>query len=215
LERTSDRDTLQNGILALTYIVRRDCAQLMSWTNTNGDSGLTCVLKFVGRLLDPKDSESGGLLFGDLIVHLLRTAGDAVVPYLPDLLKAMIIRVASTKTATFMQSLLIPFALLIHTQRDTVLQLLESTQVPDTGRSGLEVFVEAFCENVTTFQGFYPQRVSNWRCAIFSYRRDRALQGLHVKGNMVIKPEMSNVIVTRSRAKKSRFIADFSLMSGC
>jgi hypothetical protein len=49
------------------------------------------------------DAESGGLVIGDLIIHLLRRAGDAVLPVLPQLLHAMVIRMPSAKTAQFLQ----------------------------------------------------------------------------------------------------------------
>lgn len=56
----------------------------------------------VARLLQNED-ESGGLVIGDLIIHLLRRAGESVLPVLPDLLHAMIGRMTSAKTATFLQ----------------------------------------------------------------------------------------------------------------
>lgn len=42
-------------------------------------------------------------MIGDLIIHLLRRAGEAVLPILPELLQAMINRMKSAKTATFIQ----------------------------------------------------------------------------------------------------------------
>ena len=49
------------------------------------------------------DAESGGLVIGDLIIHLFRRAGDAVLPVLPQLLHAMVARMPSAKTAQFLQ----------------------------------------------------------------------------------------------------------------
>ena len=47
--------------------------------------------------------ESGGLQIGDLFIHLFRRAGEAVLPVLPQLLQAMVSRMTSAKTATFLQ----------------------------------------------------------------------------------------------------------------
>ena len=53
-------------------------------------------------MLQSRD-ESGGLQIGDLIIHLLRRAGEAVLPVLPQLLQAMVSRMRTAKTATFLQ----------------------------------------------------------------------------------------------------------------
>jgi hypothetical protein len=87
----------------LTLIVRKDCHQLLSWSDSAGRSGLDNVLALVAKLLQSQD-ESGGLAIGDLIIHLLRRAGEAIVPVLPELLKAMVERMTSAKTATFLQA---------------------------------------------------------------------------------------------------------------
>ena len=42
-------------------------------------------------------------MIGDLIIHLLRRAGEAVLPVLPQLLEAMVGRMRTAKTATFLQ----------------------------------------------------------------------------------------------------------------
>jgi hypothetical protein len=65
---------------------------------------LASTLSFVARLLQSQE-ESGGLFIGDLIVHLMRKAGEAVLPVLPELLQAMLLRMKTAKTATFIQVL--------------------------------------------------------------------------------------------------------------
>jgi len=131
----------------------------------------------------------------------MRKAGEAVLPVLPDLLQAMLLRMKTAKTATFIQSLVVPFNFLIHNQRDTILGLLESSNVE--GDSGLSVFIQTLCENVETFQGFWPSRVSTLALiSLFASERP-SLQGLIVKGDIVVKADGKNVIMTRSRTKKT------------
>ncbi|KAJ7161233.1 armadillo-type protein [Mycena crocata] len=164
----------------------------------NGRTGLDCVLSLIAKSLENQD-ESGGLVIGELIIHLLRRAGESVLPVLPELLRAMIGRMTTAKTATFLQSLVIPFAFLINNQRDTVLDLLESMNVQD--RSGLDILIQTWCENAETFQGFWPSRISTMAlCQLFVSERP-SLQNLMVKGDILVKAETQNVIVTRSRAK--------------
>ncbi|KAH9486456.1 Importin-9 [Psilocybe cubensis] len=187
LNLAEDRDVLQV-----------DCNQLLSWKDDNGRNGLDYVLSLVAQILQSQD-ESGGLQIGDLIIHLLRRAGEAVLPVLPQLLQAMILRMTSAKTATFLQSLVIPFAFLINNQRDTVLSLLESMNIDN--RSALDILIQTWCENAETFQGFWPSRVSTLALTQLFTAQRPSLQNLTVKGNIIIKPETKNTIMTRSRTK--------------
>jgi hypothetical protein len=90
-------------VVCLTAVVRADCAQLVSYKDLNtGRSGLDNVLSLVAKLLQNQD-EWGGLAVGDLIIHLLRRAGESILPVLPELLQAMVNRMLTAKTATFLQ----------------------------------------------------------------------------------------------------------------
>ncbi|KAH7886300.1 ARM repeat-containing protein [Phlebopus sp. FC_14] len=199
LESAEDRDVLQNGVICLTLIVRKDCAQILNWSDTSV-SGLTHILKLIAKLLQNED-ESGGLVIGDLIIHLLRRAGQSVLPVLPELLQAMVNRMATAKTATFLQSLVIPFVFLIHNQADTVLGLLETTRTSVQDRTGLDVLIHTWCENAETFQGFWPTRLSTLALSQLYASSRPSLQTLMVKGDIIMKPETKNVIMTRSRTK--------------
>ncbi|KAG6857312.1 hypothetical protein H0H87_006505 [Tephrocybe sp. NHM501043] len=183
LGEAGDRDVLQNGIVCLTVVIRKDCNQLLSWSDGNGRTGLEYTLILIAKVLE-SDDESGGLAIGDLIIHLLRKAGEAVLPVLPQLLQAMVGRMRSAKTATFLQSLVIPFAFLINNQRDTVLSLLETTTVD--GRSGLEILVTTWCENAETFQGFWPSRISTLGLMQLFVAERASLQNLTVKGDIIV-----------------------------
>lgn len=215
------RDPFQNGISVLTLIIRKLFNQVHAWSDpTTGKSGLEHVLAVIAKQLQGED-ESGGLFIGDLIIHLLRIAGDAVLPVLPELLQAMAGRMVTAKTATFVQSLIIPFAFLVyHGQRDTVLSLLESTNI--NGRSALDIVINTWCENAETIQGFWAARISTLAlCQLYGAERP-SLQQLIVKGDIIVKEEtkdgtmsllvylrftkfsnISSVIMTRSRTKKS------------
>lgn len=83
-------------------LVRKDTAQLLAWRDAAGKTGLDHTLELIARQLQAEE-ESGSLFIGDLIIHLMRRAGDAVLPILPQLLEAMVKRMASAKTATFVQ----------------------------------------------------------------------------------------------------------------
>jgi len=198
LDSAEDRDVLQNGVTCLTLIVRKDCNQLMSWKDENGRSGLDLTLGLIAKLLANQE-ESGGLAIGDLIIHLFRKTGEAVLPVLPQLLQAMLNSMLTAKTATFTQSLVIPFAFLINNQRDSVLDLLESTKIAD--RSGLDILVQTWCENAETFQGYWPTRISTLGLVQLFLSERPSLRNLVVKGDMILRAETKNVIMTRSRTR--------------
>ena len=89
-----------------------------------------------------------------------------------------------------LQSLIIPFAFLIHNQRDTVLDLLEGQSVDDT--PALEILIRTWCENAETFQGFWAPRISTLAlCSLFASERP-SLHNVIVKGDLVVKPETKN-----------------------
>ena len=172
--------------------MRKDVGQLLSWTHTDdGQSGLLHVFTVIARLLQNQD-ESGGLVIGDLIIHLFRRAGDSVLPVLPDLLQAMLVRMRTAQTATFLQSLVVPFAFLVHNHRDAALELLEATRVGEDGSLGLDVLLNTWCENAVTFQGFWPTRVSALAlCTLLASERP-SLQAVVVKGDIIITAATTN-----------------------
>ncbi|KAG5349551.1 hypothetical protein C0989_003209 [Termitomyces sp. Mn162] len=200
LGEAEDRDVLQSGISCLTAIILKDSSQLISWNDGNGRSGLDYTLTLIAKTLESPD-EFGGLVIGDLIIHLLRTVGGSILPVLPQLLQAMIGRMTSAKTATFLQSLVIPFAFLINNQRDTVLSLLEGMTV--AGRSGLDILVQTWCENGETFHGFWQTRISILGLIQLFVSEHPNLQHLIVKGDIIVNDTNKNVIMTRSRTRKT------------
>lgn len=117
LASSDDRDLLQSGLHIITTVVRKEQDQILSWfvlvlfprqaltrrRDTNGRSGLELILALVARLLEPSESESGGLFVGDLVIQLIRKAGPHLGPVLPDLLKAFVVRLATAQTASFSQ----------------------------------------------------------------------------------------------------------------
>ena len=166
--------------------MRKDVGQLLSWTHADGQTGLVHVLTVIARLLQNQD-ESGGLVIGDLIIHLFRRAGESVLPVLPDLLQAMLVRMQTARTATFLQSLIVPFAFLVYNHCDAALDLLESTRVgEDGGRSGLDVLLNAWCENAMIFQGFWPTRISALALCTLLRAERPSLQTTVVKGDIII-----------------------------
>lgn len=172
-------------------------------------------------MLDPQRSESGGLFVGDLLLHVFRRAGQQILPILPDLLQALVTRLSTAVTATFSQSLILPFAYLIGSQADVVLNLLESISID--GRSGSQILLNAWCDNAEYFQGFWNNRVRSVALSCVQFARlsvlttslssstyalsrllllpSPSLDNLQVRGDLIMQKGQG--ILTRSRSKKS------------
>ncbi|GAA5868959.1 hypothetical protein JCM16303_000320 [Sporobolomyces ruberrimus] len=208
LNATDDRDVTQSGLNIVTSVIRKDVDQLLNWRSASGQSGLELVLAQVAKQLEPSDSEAGGLFVGDLVIHLLRKAGPAVGPVLPDLLKAFVTRLATAQTAMFTQSMVLPFAYVIEQQLDTALTLLESIVVPPTShgaspKPALEVLLSAWCDYANDFQGFWNQKLSTLALTkLYAASSRPSLQQLQVKGDLLLTAENKNKIMTRARARQ-------------
>jgi hypothetical protein len=94
---------MQAGVECLNQLIKTHATVTLGWTDSTGRNGLDHSLTLVASLLDPSGDESGGLVVGDLVINLLRKAGDAILPVLPGLLEAMIKRMTNAKTPTFLQ----------------------------------------------------------------------------------------------------------------
>ncbi len=211
LSVSQDRDVLQNGIQCMTVLVKKCTSELLDWKDPNGQTtSVDAMLQIIAKLLAPSDdSESGGLAVGDLVVAILRKAGDRVAHVLPELANAMVQRLSTAQTATFTQSLIMPIAYLMHEsdeQAKQVMDLLESVQVASSSQApgsesgnGLEVLCKKWVDNVETFQGFWAQRVSALALAKVLDSRRPFLNTINVRGDIL--PDTSGIIRTRSRAK--------------
>lgn len=80
---------------ALSDPSRRDSA--------SGKTGLDLLIQFIAKLLDPSQTESAALFVGDLVSKLITKGDNLVTPILPDLLRAVTIRLADAKLPSFIQ----------------------------------------------------------------------------------------------------------------
>ncbi|SAM58032.1 related to KAP114-Member of the karyopherin-beta family, nuclear import [Ustilago bromivora] len=211
LSVSEDRDVLQNGIECLTVFVKKCTQELVDWKDPRTQSAaVDLMLQIIAKLLVPtNDSESGGFAVGNLVVALLRKAGDRIAHVLPQLLNAMVQRLATAQTATFSQSLIVPVAYLLHDnheQAKQIMDLLETVQVARSAENaaaesgnGLEVLCKKWVDNVETFQGFWAQRVSALALAKVLDSRRSFLTTTNAQGDIL--PDNSGIIRTRSRAK--------------
>ncbi|KAJ9105109.1 hypothetical protein QFC20_004396 [Naganishia adeliensis] len=189
---TEDQATVQSASDTLIKFIRKDANALLQWRDDQGRLGLDRMLQLLSQLLQPSSSESGALYIGDLILHLLRNAGEHLSAVLPALLKALVERLLTAKTTMFTQSLILPFAYLFTVARDMTLDLLEQLQVssaaePGVTKNALEVVIKAWCdEAVDTIQGTYSIKVNDMAMTQLLVSQRPSLQNIIVKGDLII-----------------------------
>lgn len=194
---SQESEILQNSQECLKLYVQKGYTQLMAWKNNEGQTGIDLILRFVSTLLDPSQSESSALFVGNLIIKLIQKGGDSLVPILPEILRAITIRLESATSPSFIQSLIEVFAHLIIGQIDAVIDLLVATNV--NNRNGLEILLTAWCDNYGTFHGYFPLKVSAVAMSKIFLKCDPRINQIEVKGDIIVSS--SDRIVTRSRSK--------------
>ncbi|OCF78060.1 hypothetical protein I204_02066 [Kwoniella mangroviensis CBS 8886] len=211
LRTTDDMDVIQHGMIHLTLVVRKDCDKLIQWHDSEGNNGIHSIFHLLSRFLAPTFSESGGIFVGELIMHLFRKAGSVMAPVLPDLLRAVVGRLVTAQLPSFIQTLVLPFAYLFGTEYTTsTIDLLSSFSVPLPGggeESGLEIVLAAWCEHSDTITGSWNIRVSDLGLsklfAMSSSAQDQRLNGMVVRGDLVIDEKNRDTIMTRSRTRNN------------
>lgn len=150
----------------------------------DGQNGLAALFGVVALVLRPDRSESASLFVGDLLLHVFRRAGEAILPILPDLLQALLLRLTKAQTSTFTQSLILPFAYLMHSQTETVLDLLENVHID--GRNGVEILLPAWTDNVDSILGFWNIRISSVALGKLLLTNRASVNNLPVKGDLIV-----------------------------
>ncbi|KAL3895547.1 MAG: hypothetical protein SGCHY_004636 [Lobulomycetales sp.] len=202
-----------NGQEFLANLISRDFPSLISWNDPadSSKSGLDYIIQLVAKMLEPSMAENGAIFIGELITKLITCSGGALTPVLPDLLKAVALRLDTAKNASFIQTLVLVFAQLVAREQyplDTIISFLAHLELPYVevqgnhqlaiARNGLEMLLNVWCENHSSFVGYYECKVSAVGLAKLVFKRDPRLSQVNVRGDIIITEK----IMTRSRARK-------------
>ncbi|KIR36656.1 hypothetical protein I352_01614 [Cryptococcus deuterogattii MMRL2647] len=184
-----------------------DVIQLLCRHDVEGNNGIASIFGLLGRFLAPTFSESGGIFVGELIMHLFRKAGEAIGPVLPDLLRAVVTRLATATMPSFIQTLVLPFAYLFSTEHTSnTIDLLSqfSVTVPSGDeKRALDLVLGAWCDTSDTITGSWNIRVSDLGMSKLFVLSDQRLREVIVKGDLIISEANRNTIMTRSRTRQT------------
>ncbi|KAH9253048.1 hypothetical protein BASA81_009053 [Batrachochytrium salamandrivorans] len=195
---SNDSALLQNSEGVIKVLVQRDFPGILEWTD-GSVSGLEYIICFVGKLLDPQQTESAAMFVGDLVTKLIQKGQAALAPVLPNLLLSVIRRLESAKRPTFVQTLVLVFAHLIQNQLDVVISFLAECNV--NGKDGLSILLHAWCDNFQDFHGIFASKVSCTALAKLISHPCPLLDSIQIRGDLIMPS--GTKIITRSQSKNT------------
>ena len=134
--------------------------QVCSFADPEGKTGLWYMVQVAGHLLNPVGSEFTASFVGRLITTLIQKAGiDRLGGDLDALLKAVLSKLQGSETLSVIQSLIMVYAQLIHTQLNAVVNFLCSVPGPN-GETALEFVLSQWVDRQFLFFGAYETKVS-------------------------------------------------------
>uniref|UniRef100_A0A8C6Y9C8 Importin 9 n=1 Tax=Naja naja TaxID=35670 RepID=A0A8C6Y9C8_NAJNA len=201
---TDDNATMQNGGECLRAYISVALEQIAQWHDEQGHNGLWYVMQVVSQLLDPRTSEFTAAFVGRLVSTLISKVGSELGENLDQILRAILSKMQQAETLTVMQSLIMVFAHLVHSQLEPLLEFLCSLPGP-TGKPALEFVMSEWMSRQHLFYGQYEGKVSSVAlCKLLQYginTDDKRLQDIRVKGEEIFN--MEEGIRTRSKAAKN------------
>lgn len=202
--RTDDNTIMQNGGECLRAYVSVALEQVAQWRDEQGNSGLWYVMQVVNQLLDPRTSEFTAAFVGRLVSTLISRAGTELGEQLDQILRAILSKMQQAETLSVMQSLIMVFAHLVHSQLEPLLEFLCSLPGP-TGKPALEFVMTEWMSRQHLFYGQYEGKVSTVAlCKLLQHglnTDDKRLQDIVVKGEEIYAPDEG--IRTRSKSAKN------------
>ncbi|XP_048878263.1 importin-9 [Brienomyrus brachyistius] len=202
--RTDDNTTMQNGGECLRAYVSVALEQVGQWQDEQGHGGLWYVMQVVSQLLDPRTSEFTAAFVGRLVSTLIARAGTQLGDQLDQILRAILSKMQQAETLSVMQSLIMVFAHLVHSQLEPLLEFLCSLPGP-TGKPALEFVMAEWMSRQHLFYGQYEGKVSTVAlCKLLQHginTNDKRLQDIVVKGEEIFNP--AEGIRTRSKSAKN------------
>ncbi|XP_019952379.1 importin-9 [Paralichthys olivaceus] len=202
--RTDDNTIMQNGGECLRAYVSVGLEQIAQWRDEQGNSGLWYVMQVVNQLLDPRTSEFTAAFVGRLVSTLISRAGTELGEQLDQILRAILSKMQQAETLSVMQSLIMVFAHLVHSQLEPLLEFLCSLPGP-TGKPALEFVMTEWMSRQHLFYGQYEGKVSTVAlCKLLQHglnTDDKRLQDIVVKGEEIYGLE--DGIRTRSKSAKT------------
>ncbi|XP_046405689.1 importin-9 [Ischnura elegans] len=199
---TEESAVLQSGGECLRAYISVSPDQVFNFQDNEGLGGLSLVFQVLGQLLNPFASDNSALYVGRLAITLVNKAGTYLGENLDHLLKAVLSKMQCTQTNCVIQSLVLVYAYLVHTQLDAVLNFLSTVPGP-TGESALQFVLTEWCSHQHLFGVCYEGKICiTALCKLLHYgisSQDSRLSDIRVSGDAIGNPDPTKVFPDLSR----------------
>lgn len=198
---SKDPELLPPATLAVRHMLAHDPNQFLAWQDAQtGKGAVEAVLVIIDHLLGGSVDDHAATEVGALAAELVEKAGaEKLGPYLPQLLRAVAMRLATAEMAQFIQSLIVVFARLTLISAREVTDFL--SQVEINGQSGLNVVLSKWLENSVTFAGYDEIRQNVVALSKLYELEDSRITQVQVKGDLIIQD--TGRIKTRSQSRNN------------
>jgi hypothetical protein len=213
---SDDVGILQSCAECLRAFLRSGGVDSLAW-GVDGVGGggevLRSYLDAVARLLSPSLEDGACVFAAPLLGQMLRRLRGEIAPLLPEIVSAVVTRVACAKQPNLVASLMSIFARLVHSDCDALLGLLAQMPVPPGGtaesgedgvapsRNALELVLRAWCGYQPDVSGAFDIKLTTSALATLLASGNPALEGVGVKGELVIETGETGQAAIRTRAK--------------
>ena len=164
----------------------------MSYRDADGRNGLQYIVQVASHLLSPSAGENTAAFVGRLITVLIKKAADQLGDCLDQLLRAVLSKLQGAESIVVIESLLMVYAHLVHSQLDGVLSFLSSVPGP-TGQSALSFVLSQWCSKQPVFYGSYERKISAVALAKLLEHgvttNDSRLSNILVPGDQIFTPD--------------------------
>ncbi|KAJ3249603.1 Importin 9 [Chytriomyces hyalinus] len=196
---SEDNSILQEGQDCLQSLVLKDFQAVVQWSD-GVKNGLGYILDIIARLIRPGSDESSCLYVGTLITSVIKKGEAEILPILPNLLTAIVYRLATAKYTQLIETLILVFAnLILQHGSATIVNFLSGISVPERNLNGLELLLTVWGDHFGEVNGFYNVKLNAAAMATLfkDSGSDERVQKVIVKGRL--KP--TEKIITRSKSK--------------
>lgn len=152
--RSTDDELLKSITLATKALVDHDAAQVMAYQDTSAKGGLQILLLFVERLLGSELDDNAASEVGGLAAALVEKTDSAHIGnHVPQLIRAVATKLATTEQVSAIQSLTSVFArLALSNSASELLGFLQSMEIGN--KTATEIVMAKWLENSSVFVGY-------------------------------------------------------------
>ncbi|GME67763.1 unnamed protein product [[Candida] boidinii] len=207
---TDDDQLLQSASESFTELLNNATEFIANFKDeSSNQTGNDILLKIVSKFLSPDVPDTALLNFGDLINSMIKNFQNQALiqQYLPDILKAVTVRLIKAKHMLTIESLILVFNELTILSPSSTIEFLQDFTIDEAElhhqKTALSIVLPIWISAFEVMRG-YAKILKNIKAFIEIFKlNDERVNRLLVEGDAIpIQNENPDIIITRSMAKK-------------